>query len=143
MNRLRILLLTTLILLPASRLPGQAYGRPQTDVYIRPVVCNDGAIPVSVARAYMSMWFGRQPWVIQGWYVVKPGTCENIGPDSNPEMHYSTTKNIFGVGDDAVSLLAFAFTDSKGVFGAAKVPVGGAYEASNQQFCVNITDAFR
>jgi hypothetical protein len=144
-NQLRVLSLTTLMLMLASRLPGQAYGRPQYPeggLYIQPVVCNDGTSSFFVARAYQSVWFGKQPWLIQGWYEVKTGTCQKIGSDSNPDIHYSSTKNIFGIGDDAVSLLAFAFFDAKGVWGAAKVPVGGAYESSNQQFCVTDGDAF-
>jgi hypothetical protein len=141
MNRLRVLLVMAMILLSASRLPGQAR-RPQKDIYIQPVICNDGTISFFVARAYLNVWNGRAPWLIQGWYEVKTGTCQQIGPDSNPEMHYSSNKNIFGIGDDAVSLLAFAFLDSRGAWGAVKVPVGGAYEPSNQQFCVKHGDTF-
>ena len=141
MNRLRVLSLTMLTLLSASRLPGQAYGRPQQDIYIQPVVCNDGTISVFVAQAYLNVWNGRSPWLIQGWYEVKVGTCQKIGSNSNHEMHYSSS-GMFGTGDDAVSFLAFAFTDSRGAFGAANVPVGGAYESSKQQFCVKEGDAF-
>jgi len=135
----RVFLLTTLILLSASRLPGQAYGRPTTDTYIQPVVCNDGTSSFYVAHAYVHIWLGKDPWVIQGWYEVKPGKCTTIGPD---RQHYASNKNILGVGDDGVALLAFAFFDSKGVWAAAKVPVGGAYESSNQQFCVKDGDTF-
>ena len=108
MNQLRVLLLTTLILLPASRLLG-AQGPP---VYrLAPVVCNDGTLSFFVVRAYMDVgvFYGHEPWVIEGWYEVAPGKCQDIGPD----QHYDSNK-IFGVGTDSVSLLAFAFWDSKG-----------------------------
>jgi Protein of unknown function (DUF1036) len=145
MNQLRVLSLMTLILLSASRLPGQSLGpnpRPCLShsvpstckvIYVQPVVCNDGTISIYVVRAYMDVGFfsGHEPWVIEGWYEVEPGKCSKIGP----EQRYTNNK-IFGVGYDAVTLLAFAFLDSRGAWGAVKVPVGEAYEPSNQQFCV-------
>ena len=136
MNQLRVLLLTALMLMLASRLPGQYVYK---DTYTQPVVCNDGTSSVYVARAYLDIGlFGHEPWVIQGWYEVESGKCPKIGP----EQLYSSNK-IFGVGTDAVTLLAFAFFDSKGVWTAVKVPVGGAYEPSNQQFCVKDGDTFK
>ena len=140
MNQLRVLSLMTLILLSASRLPGQSLGpnpRPCLShsvpstckvIYVQPVVCNDGTISIYVVRAYMDVGFfsGHEPWVIEGWYEVEPGKCSKIGP----EQRYTNNK-MFGVGYDAVTLLAFA--DARG---AVKVPVGEAYEPSNQQLCV-------
>lgn len=145
MNRLRVLLLTILISMLASHLSGQAYGRPQTDVYIQPVVCNDGTISVYMARAYLSVWFGRHSWLIQGWYEVKQGTCTNIGSDSNPETHYSSTRDIFGVGEDAVSLLAFAFTDAQNVAkdpNAQRIEVEDAMGFTLKKNGIELPDSF-
>ena len=53
MNQLRFLLLTTLILLSASRLPGQSAADWEGQV----VGCDDGTISFSVARAYGDLNF--------------------------------------------------------------------------------------
>jgi Protein of unknown function (DUF1036) len=139
-NRLRSLLLTALILLPASRLPGQPVRAIDQDggVYNTPVVCNDGTLVFSVARAFrdISEIHGDQ-WTTQGWYSVRPGQCNEIPP----EQLYL---NGGWFGADSVTLLAFAFTDSTGVWGAARVRdnTDGVFKTSNQQLCV-LRDAFR
>jgi hypothetical protein len=123
----RLLLLTALIVL-AFR-PGPLAAE---DL----VVCNDGQIPVSISRAYRDLHMGFVgEWEIQGWYTVSPAQCSQIGPD-----HYYVSP---AIGDQSVTLLAFAFTDSTGVWGAAKVPEPGMrqtgwdhFKSSNQQLCV-------
>ena len=86
MNQLRVLSLTTLLLMLASRLPGQ-FGQPPpqpqqgVQIYGQPVVCNDGTILFSVARAYREAnVFSADTWQVEGWYNVEPGKCEKIGP---------------------------------------------------------------
>jgi hypothetical protein len=95
-------------------------------------VCNDGTISFYVARAYRNLNFvSGYEWEFQGWYSVDPGKCEEIGP---PE-HY---KNGGPFRKDSVTLLAFAFTDSTGTWGAIKLQGGDKrlWGPSNQQFCV-------
>ena len=75
MNQLRVLSLTTLILLSASRLPGQLVGSGS-----QIVACNEGTISFSVARAYRDLnFFSGYQWKFQGWYNVDPGKCNEIG----------------------------------------------------------------
>ena len=141
MIQLRVFLLTALMLLPASRLLGQ--GKPRdVDVRNTPVVCNDGTIPVSVARAFRSVLgpFYNDQWVIQGWYSVGPGTCSEIGP----EEVYQDGGLFNPFKEDSVTLLAFAFRDSTGVWGAARVrdTTDGVFKPSNQKLCVQ-RGAFR
>jgi hypothetical protein len=136
MNRFQVMLLTAFILLLAFR-PGPLLAGV-------PVVCNDGRIPVSVARAFRDEDLGTaasRTWSIQGWYVVDPGNCSEIGPDND----YASP--IFG--DQAVTFLAFAFTDSTGVWGAARVPEPGiresgsdAFTSADQQICVRTDGDF-
>lgn len=135
MNPLRVLLLTTLILLPASRLCAQA----EADDYDSQVgVCNDGTILFSVARAYREAHaFSNDTWEVQGWYNVNPGKCTEIGPPK----HYH---NGGSFGKDAVTLLAIAFSDSTGAWGSIKLQGGDdrIWQPSNQQFCVTPSEAF-
>jgi hypothetical protein len=134
MNRLQVSLLTALIMLLAFRPePLAAQGGV-------PVVCNDGQIPVSVARAYKDMHNAplSSDWTVQGWYTVMPGQCNKIGPDHS----YAAGNLGWSDGDYSLTLLAFAFTDSTGVWGAARVHAteeGGeryGFKPSNQQLCV-------
>ena len=140
MIQLRIFLLTAWMLLPASGLLGQ--GKPR-DVGLNntPVVCNDGTIPVSVARAFLSVLgpFYNDQWVMQGWYSVGPGMCSEIGP----EEHYDDG-GLLWFENANVTLLAFAFRDSTGVWGTARVrdTTDGVFKPSNQKLCVR-DEAFR
>jgi hypothetical protein len=142
-NQQRVLLLTTLMLLSSSRLPGQAPRLYQDGQYGDPKVCNDGTITFSVARAardYWDMGFGSNEWVIQGWYNVDPGKCTEIG-----EGFRYRAGGWFG--EDSVTLLAFAFWDSKHAWRGIKVQPGDSgwfypIYPSNQQICVT-QDAFR
>ena len=135
MNPLRVLLLTTLILLPASRLCAQAEA---DDDDSQVGVCNDGTILFSVARAYREAHaFSNDTWEVQGWYNVNPGKCTEIGPPK----HYH---NGGSFGKDAVTLLAIAFSDSTGAWGSIKLQGGDdrIWQPSNQQFCVTPSEAF-
>jgi len=135
--------LTALLLLLASRLPGQAPSLFGNNQYGQPMVCNDGTISFSVVRAlrdYKDFGFGSDQWVVQGWYNVDPGKCTEIGG----REHY-----VGGgwFGEDSVTLLAFAFWDSTGVGGGIKVQGGDPgwfypIYPSNQQLCVQ-RGAFR
>ncbi len=136
MNQLRLWLLTTLILLSASRLPGQG-PRLTQDQGGTPAVCNDGKITFSVARAHRAPvdLFGRGgQWEIWGWYNVDPDTCTVIGPATG-----YISGGWFGNGD-SLTLLAFSYFDSKGVWRGIKVQgeEGWFYrmDPSNQQICV-------
>ena len=137
MNQLRVLSLTTLLLMLASRLPGQ-FGQPPpqpqqgVQIYGQPVVCNDGTILFSVARAYREAnVFSADTWQVEGWYNVEPGKCEKIGPVN---LYY----NGGWFGKDSVTLLAFAFRDSTGTWGALTLRpfnYDSLWHPSNQQFC--------
>jgi hypothetical protein len=130
-TKLRFLQLTALILLAFRAEPLAAQDDPE--------VCNDGQIPVSVARAYKDMhnWPSDTDWTVQGWYTVSSGQCKLIGPG-----HYYTVGNEYLKETYSLTLLVFAFTDSTGMWGAARVAepdkreAEKAYEASNQQLCV-------
>jgi hypothetical protein len=129
--------LTTLILLSASLLPGQP-PRLQQNQSGQPAVCNDGTITFRVARAHRhakDILFGGGRWEIWGWFNVDPGKCSEIGPATVFEPG-----GWLGNGD-AVTLLAVAFWDSKGVWRGIKVQPGDSgwfypIYPSNQQICV-------
>ncbi|HTG13710.1 MAG TPA: hypothetical protein VK747_00425, partial [Blastocatellia bacterium] len=123
----RVLLLTVLMLMLASRLPGQTG---TDDYYSQPVACNDGTITFSVARAYRDLNFlSGYEWQVEAWYNVDPGQCKDIGP----RKHY---RNGGLFHKDSVTLLAFAFYDSTGTWGAVKLEPYRKWQPSNQQFCV-------
>ena len=136
MNQLRVLSLTASMLMPASRVAGQLPAPQQGVAWDRQVVaCNDGTISFSVARAHLDPGLLSYQWEVAGWYNVDPGKCEEIGK----RERYHTA--IFG--KDPVTLLAFAFYDSTGTWGSIRVSPGdGAFDASNQQFCVRPLDGF-
>ena len=85
MNQLRVLSLTTLLLMLASRLPGQfgqpphnpSKGRTGTPRLWRATTAR---ITFSVARAYREVGFLlATSGVFAGWYNVDPGKCKKIG----------------------------------------------------------------
>ena len=127
MTKFRALLLTTLLLRLASRLLGQSG---KDDFYGQPVACNDGTITFSVARAYRDLKFvSGYEWQVEGWFNVDPGKCKEIGPSKKYRNGGPFRK-------DSVTLLAFAFSDSTGTWGAIKLGPYGEWQPSNQQFCV-------
>ena len=142
MNRLSVLGITTLILLSASRLHGQPPSL-SGDSYGAPVVCNDGTVTFSVAQAsrdFKGLLSGSDLWAVEGWFNVDPGKCTAIGEG----VVYHAGGSL---GVDAVTLLAFAFRDSKGVWKGIKVEGGRsgwfyAMSSSSQQLCVT-PDGFR
>jgi hypothetical protein len=94
------------------------------------VVCNDGTITFSVARAYRDLKFiSGYEWQFEGWYNVDPGKCKEIGRSKEYSNGGMFRK-------DSVTLLAFAFYDSTGTWGAVKLRPVGDWQPSNQQFCV-------
>ena len=133
MNRLRVLSLTTLMVVLASRLPGQTPANGE-DLDGQIVACNDGTITFNVARAYRELgFFGNSyQWQFEGWYNVDPGKCADIGP--SVPYHNS---GLFS--KDSVTLLAFAFTDFTGTWGSiSPAPYGDdrQWYPSNQKFCI-------
>jgi hypothetical protein len=131
-TKLRFLHLTALIMLAFRPAPLAAQGT-------APVVCNDGELRVSVARGHKDMhsWPSSGEWRIEGWFVVDPGKCSEIGPPS-----YYTRGSEYSEPTYTVTHLAFAFTDAAGVWGAARVAEPDPREAekawknSHQQLCV-------
>lgn len=123
-------LLTVALLLSARYAHADAYGA----VSNAPRVCNDGSLLIGVAIAYQDTTYSLSDygWLIQGWYYVAPGKCQAIG-----EAHDYYLKNVFSK-TYSRSLLAFAFKDSTGVWGAVRVPdtTDGIFRPSNEQVCV-------
>ena len=138
MNQLRVLSLTTLMLMPASRLPAQTPANGE-DLNAQVVACNEGTITFNVARAYRSMnFFSGYEWQFEGWYVVDPGKCEEIG--SQVPYHNGGI-----IRKDSFTLLAITFYDSTGTWGAIRrgsFSDGRLGQPSNQQFCVKGRDPF-
>jgi hypothetical protein len=120
MKRIRIALLTTLLLLPASHLGAR-------EVYSAEV-CNKGQLSVDVAVAYTDFGAIDEYWVLDGWYVVLPGKCRTV-------FHHLYEDNRLEYRSFPVHL-AFAFTDSTGVWGAANVKPPRNVAASRLQLCV-------
>ena len=70
MKRIRIALLTTLLLLPASHLGARERYSAE--------VCDKGQLSVDVAVAYTDFGVIDEYWVLDGWYVVLPGKCRTV-----------------------------------------------------------------
>jgi len=97
-------------------------------------VCNAGQRTVDVAVAYHDWGFGLDPyWIIDRWWVVKPGACKTVF------SHFYAPNNLLSYQSFPLHL-AFAFTDSTGVWGAAKVPPPGNVAASRVLLCVDRDD---
>jgi hypothetical protein len=126
MKRILIALLTTLLLLPASRL----WAQPDLELYSAEV-CNKGQITVDVGVAYKDFGFSDEFWVIDGWYDVPKGRCKTVFAHS----YVKQDRNWLGFRSFPVHL-AFAFTDSTGVWGAAKVNPSPGVARSRLQLCV-------
>ena len=120
MKHIRIALLTTLLLLPASHLGAREWYSAE--------VCNQGQLSVDVAVAYTDFGLIDEYWVLDGWYVVLPGKCRTVFAhqyEDNRREYRSFPVH-----------LAFAFTDSTGVWGAANVKPPRNVAASRLQLCV-------
>ena len=125
MKPIRIALLTTLLLLPASQLWAQYDNR---ELYSAEV-CNKGQIGLDVTVAYRDFGFNDEFWVIDGWYDVPKGQCKKVF------AHMYAPQNWLNFRPFPVHL-AFAFTDSTGVWGAASVKPPGDTARSRLQLCV-------
>ena len=113
MKHTRIALLTTLLLLPAARPSAQERDiLGQRELY-HAEVCNEGRIAVDVAVAYKDFGFADEFWIIEYWYRAEPGKCSRF-------LHFYAPQG-WGNFQSFPLYLAFAFTDSTGVWGAAKV----------------------
>jgi hypothetical protein len=126
MKRILIALLTALLLLPASR----CWAQPDLELYSAEV-CNKGQITVDVGVAYKDFGFSDEFWVIDGWYDVPRGTCKTVFAHSYAKQD----RNWLGFRSFPVHL-AFAFTDSTGVWGAARVNPPPGIARSRLQLCV-------
>jgi hypothetical protein len=134
-SRIRIALLTTLLLLPAARLwaaPQYDYAGQPNELY-HAEVCNQGRLRVLVAVAYKDFDFDEF-WVIDYWYRVDPGKCKLVF------SQFYAPNNLFKFESFPLHL-AFAFTDSTGVYGAAKVPPPRGVAASRFHLCVGTENA--
>ena len=103
MIRLRLLLMVAVVVLSAPQL--------RADISAR--VCNTGNLDVDVAVAYEDPGVIRADWVISAWHRISPDRCKQIYHNSTAcEMRYNFTPC-------AHVYVAYAFTDSTGVWGAA------------------------
>jgi hypothetical protein len=131
-----ICLLTGGMLLPVYSAFGQRADADQYGAVTNaPVVCNDGNLLIGVARAFRGqrdLIFNTDSWSIQGWDYVAPGKCQAIGEPR--EYHSGNLINR----SYSLTLLAFAFKDSAGVWGSIRVPdtTDGIFTTSNEQICV-------
>lgn len=132
MKHTRIALLTTLLLLPAARVwaaPQYDYAGQPNELY-HAEVCNQGSIAVDVAVAYKDFGFNDEFWVIDYWYRVTPGKCKVVF------QHFYAPNNLFNFQKFPL-YLAFSFTDSTGVSGAAKVSPPRGTAASRVNLCAS------
>ena len=126
MSNLRTMFLATLLLLPASRACADNRELYQADV------CNKGQITVDVAIAYKDLAF-NEVWMIERWWHVRPRECKPVW------RQFYAPNNVLNFRSFPLHL-AFAFTDSTGVWGAAKVPPPRNIAASHLQLCVSTGD---
>lgn len=147
MQSYRILFLTASLLLPASSWGQDVYGYQDYTVKI----CNRGRLAVDVATGFQDSSLLSQWWVIDRWYHVSPGNCNVVS-----SRHLSIPDGLLGrsrFAEDHLHL-AFAFTDSTGVWGAGIVNpnetnarIGNQYiekkdlKPSNRRFCIHPGDS--
>src|SRR5262245_19051025 len=94
-------------------------------------VCNQGQRTVQVAIAYHEWGFSSDPyWMIEYWQTVKPGDCKEVF------NHHYPANNILSYQSFPLHL-AFAFTDSTGAWGAAKIAPPRGVAASHERLCVS------
>ena len=129
MKNIGIVLLSTWLLLPAARVWAQAYDAAGPRELYHAEVCNQGQIKVLVAVAYKDFGFTDEFWMIDYWYRVEPGKCKLVF------SHFYAPNNLFSFQSFPLHL-AFVFTDSTGVTGAAKVRPPSGVAASRSHLCV-------
>jgi hypothetical protein len=130
MTLLRTALLVVLALLPA-RAWSQAYDAAGPRELYHAEVCNQGQIKLLVAVAYKDFGFTDEFWVIDYWYGVEPGKCRLVF------SHFYAPNNLFSFQSFPL-YLAFTFTDSTGVRGAAKINPPRDTAASRVNLCASI-----
>lgn len=128
MKHVRIVLLSTLLLLPAARVWAQAYDAAGPRELYHAEVCNQGRITVDVAVAYKDFGFDEF-WIVDYWYPVAPGKCALVF------SHFYAPNNAFSFQSFPL-YLAYAFTDSSGVWGAANVKPARDTAASRVHLCL-------
>lgn len=143
----RILFLAAPLLLPASSWGQDVYG--YQDYTVR--ICNRGQLAIDVATGFQDSSLGSEWWVIDRWLHVNPGNCEVVS-----SRHLSIPDGLLGrsrFAEDHLHL-AFAFTDSTGVWGAGMVNpnetnarIGNQdiekkyLKPSNRRFCIHPGDS--
>jgi Protein of unknown function (DUF1036) len=127
MKHIRIALLPTLLLLTAAHVPQHDYATGRSNELYHAEVCNQGQIAVDVAVAYKDFGgFNDEFWMIDYWYRVDPGKCKLV------YSHFYAPDGF----QSFPLYLAYAFTDSTGVWGAAKVTPARETAASRLHLCV-------
>jgi len=122
----RVAYLLVLAVLPATH----AWAADDEDLY-HAEVCNEGQRTVQVAMAYHDWGFSSEPfWMIEYWQTVKPGNCKEVF------SHNYRANNILSYQSFPLHL-AFAFTDSTGAWGAAKVAPPRGVAASHERLCIS------
>lgn len=146
MNPRQVVLIAMLFVLPSSRLwaDNVRYG------FSSVTICNRGSIAVDVATALLPGYTDK--WQMRRWLGVSPGTCsEVLGwlQDRRSGLSFALAKG-------QPAFIAFAFTDSTGIWGAGKVRLtlgplgfkwnetyvdgnddGDSVTESSQQICVD------
>jgi hypothetical protein len=131
MKLLRTACLVTLALLAVTRAWAQAYDAAGPRELYHAEVCNAGQISVDVAVAYKDFGFTDEFWIIDYWYQVAPGKCNLV------YSHFYAPNNLFSFQSFPL-YLAFTFTDSTGVRGAAKINPPRDTAASRVNLCASI-----
>jgi hypothetical protein len=122
-HHLKKVLLAVLLLLPVSCVWADDRELYQADV------CNKGQITVDVAIAYRDFGFNDEFWIIDFWWHVPAGECKIVF------SHFYAPNNLLNFRPFPLHL-AFAFTDSSGVWGAAMVKPPGDIARSHLKLCV-------
>ena len=129
LKHLRIVL-AAVLMLPAVRLWAQAYDAAGPRELYHAEVCNQGRIPVDVAVAYKDFGFNDEFWIIDYWYPVAPGKCSLVFSHFYAPNNWASFQSF-------PLYLAFTFTDSTGVRGAAKFNPPPGTAASRVNLCAS------
>jgi hypothetical protein len=131
MNGIRRTFLTALLLSTASPV------RADQEAYTAEV-CNKGQLGVEVAVAYTAFGLIDEYWVVDGWHRVPLGQCKTVFAHLyERQSNYAEFRRSFPVH------LAFAFTDSTGVWGSANVKPPKDVAASRLQLPAAPTPALQ
>jgi hypothetical protein len=125
MRQLRAASFLAICLLPALA-SGQNFER---ELY-HAEVCNEGQIGVDVAVAYTDFGFINEFFAVHGWQFVRSGECKTIF------SHWYAPQNLFSFQSFPLHI-AFGFTDSTGVWGAAMVDPPDGIARSRARLCVH------